>query len=205
MAKAATKTSRRKQPKPARSAGRWRLAWPGLERSFEAQRASGIGEERLLAYVAFACFAAFLAGLPSAIRAGAAMEAADGTVALVAGRFVAVVIFGPLFLYGLAGLFHWIAAKVFEGSGSYFDARLALFWSLVLGVPLVALQAALSYGFAATGLDGFAAWTGIGVFVVWLWIWTSLMALAEGFSRLATFGLVLLAGFCVFGLMLLSS
>ena len=41
----------------------------GLRASFEAMLAKGVGEERLLAYVAIACIAAFLAGLPAAASA----------------------------------------------------------------------------------------------------------------------------------------
>lgn len=176
----------------------------GLRSSFEAQKAAGIGEERLLAYVAFACFAAFLAGLPAAIQDSAAEGVAGGAVGLVAGRFVAVVIFGPLFLYGLAAITHMIASRVFGGQGSFFDARFALFWALVLGVPLVVANALAAHLLMQGGQGHLALWLGLGVFLLWLWIWTSLLAIAEGFSRLATFGFVLLAAFCIFGLLRLS-
>lgn len=199
MAKAAANPKK----KPAKSPEPRGVKLPplGLRSSFEAQKAAGIGEERLLAYVAFACFAAFLAGLPSAIPEGAQTDVAGGAAGLVAGRFVAVVIFGPLFLYGLAAVTHLIASRVFEGQGSYFDARFALFWSLVLGVPLVLANALQTYVLTAMGLGNLAVWIGLGVFLLWLWIWTSLLAIAEGFSRIATFGFVVLSWFCIFGVL----
>lgn len=204
MAKPAAKP-RKRAAKPKKEEAPARGPLLGLRSSFEAQKTAGIGEERLLAYVSFACFAAFLAGLPAALRDAATEELAGGPIGLVAGRFVAVVIFGPLFLYGLAAVTHTIAARVFDGKGSYFDARFALFWALVLGVPIVAVNAALTYLLVASNLAHLVPWLGLGVFLLWLWIWTSLVAIAEGFSRVATFGFVLLSSFVLFGLIRLTT
>lgn len=201
MAKAAAKPAKRtrkgakSKPRPS---GRFSLA-----NSFDAQKAAGIGEERLLAYIAFACLAAFISVLPKVVRTGEAMADENATIMLVSGQFVGFMIFGPLFFYGCAGLFHWIAATFFGGKGSYFDARLALFWSLVLGVPLMVIQALLGLAAGAFALDWLPPYLGLVVTLVWLWIWTSLLAHAEGFSRLATFGFVLLVIFCITGFIIL--
>ena len=197
MAKAAAKPTRKRKPK-AKAQTRF-----GLTPSFDAQKAAGIGEERLLAYVAFACFSGFLSVLPRVVRTGEAMAEDDATIMLVSGQFVGFVIFGPLFFYGVAGLVHWIAATFFGGKGSYFDARLALFWSLALGVPLMVLQAIISAGATAIGMAWLPPYTGLGIGAIWLWIWTSLLAHAEGYSRIATFGFALLIVFCITGLAIL--
>lgn len=175
----------------------------GLRASFEAQLKQGITEERLLAYVAFACLMAFVAGLPSAIDAGRGIGEEGAVPGLVAGRFVAVVIFGPLFLYGLAGASHWVAAQMFGGEGSYPAARLALFWALVLGVPIGLMQAIAVQAFGLLGLTGLTGWLGGAVFLVWLWFWTSFLAIAEGFSRAKCYLFALLIIVCVLGVSVL--
>lgn len=175
----------------------------GLRASFEAQLSQGVTEERLLAYVAFACLMAFVAGLPSAIDAGRSIGEGGAVLGLVAGRFVAVVIFGPLFLYGLAGASHWVASKMFNGQGTYPSARMALFWALVLGVPIGLLQAILVQALGLLNMQSLTGVLGIGVFLVWLWIWTSFLAIAEGFSRIKCYLFALLIMICVSGLALL--
>ena len=203
MAKAATRRGKAKPAKSAPEKNAWRFRPKTLRRSFEDQLAGNFGEERLLSYVTFVSLAAFLAGLPSAIDAGQAMADENGVVMMVAGRFVAFVFFGPLFLYGLAAVSHAVAASVFQGSGTYKTARLALFWALVWGIPLVIANAIAGYLLRGAGDAAAADMIGIAIFLLWLWIWTSFFAIAEGFSRLVTYAFFLLTGFCIFGVLAL--
>ena len=207
-AKSAPKRAPKRASKPAAKSEARTFTLPkfqGFRRNFESQLAANLGEERLLAYVAFACFATYLLGLPTAIRVAEGMEGENAVLAHLAGRFVAVVIFGPLFLYGVAALSHLIAAYAFGGQGTFKRARLALFWSLVLGVPLGLLNLAGLWALEQLGLSAHAETLGIAVFFTWLWIWASCLAMAEGFSRIATFGLCLVVGFCIIGVGLLMS
>lgn len=165
----------------------------GLRASFEAKLARGISEERLLAYLLLTCLCGFVAGLPAAFRLAEGMDADGAFIGLVAGRFVAVVIFGALFLYALAGLSHWFSAWGFGGTGTYPKARLALFWALLIGVPLSLLQSGVGFVAEELGLPVLARTVGLLIFFFWLWIWTSFLAIAEGFSRAGVF-LVVLAG-----------
>lgn len=171
----------------------------GLRASFEAMLAKGVGEERLLAYVAIACIAAFLAGLPAALDIAATMPGENAVVGLVAGRFVAVVIFGSLFLYGIAALSHWFCYWGFGGQGTFKGARLALFWALFLGIPLSLLQAIFGQALPALGLTSLIQPIGIVLFVFWLWLWTSFLAIAEGFARGAVFLLAIAVCACLTG------
>ena len=81
----------------------------------------------------------------------------------------------PLAFYGLAALSHLIA-KAFRGKGTFYTARLALFWSLLASVPLLLLYGLMA-GFlgpaAGTHLVG-AAWV-----VAFLWIWLQSLREAE--------------------------
>ena len=170
----------------------------GLRASFEAQISQGITEERLLAYVAFACFMAFLGGLPLALETARLSGMELSVPALVAGRFVAFVFFAPLFLYGLAAVSHLFSRWAFGGQGDYPTARMALFWALVLGVPLGLFQALILQALTLSGLGYLSVPVGILTFLIWLWIWASFLAIAEGFGRLKCY-LFLLAGIACAG------
>jgi|GEM_PF-2750209 len=176
----------------------------GLRASWEAQVRQGITEERLLAYVAFACFMAFLAGLPLALETAKASGVELSLAALVAGRLVAFVFFAPLFLYGLAALAHLFSKWAFAGEADYQSARMALFWALVLGVPLGLMQAIVLQALTLVGMAQLAVVIGIATFLIWLWIWASLHAFAEGFSRVKCYLFMLMSIACVGGLLKLA-
>lgn len=159
----------------------------GLRPSFEAMLARGIGEERMFAYLAISCFLAFLAGIPQAVDMAADMPQEDALVGLVAGRFVAWLIFGSLFMYGLAAASHAIAYWGFRGQGTYAGARLALFWALFLAIPLGILYAIVSQLLPLLGLSGLVFSIGLLIFFFWLWLWTGFLAIAEGFPRGSVF------------------
>ena len=142
--------------------------WAGLRLSFEAMLARNVGEERLLAYVAIACIAAFLSGLPAALDIAAGMPGDNAVVGLIAGRFVAVVIFGSLFLYGIAALSHWFSYWGFGGQGTYRSARLALFWALFLGIPLSLFHALAGQVLPRLDLTGLVNPIGVALFLTWL-------------------------------------
>jgi len=191
----------------ARATSGWltRLRAWSLRGSFERQFAARFGEERLLFYVAATCFAAYLVGLPDTVREAGIEGGRDALLSMVAGKFVAIVIFGPLFLYGVAGLSHSFCHWAFGGSGTYFKARLALFWSLVLGVPLVLINAGGDMALRSIGADEAVLPFGIAIFGLWLWIWTSGLAIAERFSRLGTFFFTIGLILCASGLVLIVS
>ena len=172
----------------------------GLGASFEAQVRQGLTEERLLFYVAFACLMAFVARLPTVLETSRSAEGQISTPGLVAGSFVAFVIFAPLFLYGLAGLSHLVSRQIFGGQGSYPGARMALFWSLILAIPLGLVWALVVYALRLTGFATVIEPLGLLVFCFWLWMWTSFVALAEGFSRLKCFLFVLVSLGCIAGI-----
>ena len=167
----------------------------GLRASLEAQLRQGISEERLLAYVAFACLMAFVARLPTVMSVRAESLGQINLPGLVAGSFVAFVILAPLFLYGLAAISHLISLWAFGGEGTYQTSRLALFWSLVLAVPIGLIWAIVVQSLTLLEMEAVIGPLGLGVFLIWLWIWASFIAISEGFDRFRCF-------FFIIGLML---
>ena len=152
-------------------AGRIVAAWAGPRASSAALLAERPREARLMGFVAIACLVLFAAG---ALRDfGPATPAAEA-----AARFVALVIFGPLFFYGVAAVAR-VAARAFGGSGGWYETRLATFWAMLVAAPLM-LGAALIGRFVGMGgvADGVASGGAA-------WIWSAMLAEAHGFRLTA--------------------
>lgn len=106
----------------------------------------GVREDRALAFLFAACALIFVAQLPRLQRANTLEQQAwlaNGAKAsdLVATFQAEIAITGfawllvwPLFFYFIGGASHLIA-KIFGGRGSFYTARLALFWSLLASSP----------------------------------------------------------------------
>lgn len=161
----------------------------GLRGSWDRQVAMGTGEERLLFYVMLACFFAFIAGLPGTFEAAERMGVSGDVRIVIMGRLFGFVILGPLLFYGIAALAHLFARWGFGGQASWFEARLGLFWSMVLAIPLILLYAMAAQVLRLNGETGLATSLGAAVGVIWAYIWLSFLAFAEGFARRKTFAL----------------
>lgn len=138
--------------------------------------AGGITEARALVLLFIACALGFVASVPEAILRARAIEIADPVAGVVAAHFFAYLFIAPLLAYGLAALAH-LAARGFGARGGFFGARVALFWSALLGAPLALAVAALR---AVAG--DLAAPVGLAAFFYWLWLFVAGFAEAEGFS-----------------------
>lgn len=105
--------------------------------------------------------AAFLAGEPSAWPR--ILPTAYGLLAAIP------------FLYGLAALGH-LAARAMGGQGSWYGARVALFWALACVGPLLLLQ-----GLVAGMIGPGPALTAVRLIVglAFLWLWATLLHEAE--------------------------
>ncbi|MCF6272541.1 MAG: YIP1 family protein [Rhodobacteraceae bacterium] len=142
--------------------------------------ASSPGEERVLIYVVIASLIFFIARSPELLRLSMAAASDDVSgAALFVTNLVGSFFFAPLMLYGLAALSH-ILARLFGGKGRFFDARLGLFWSLLLVSPLAlvstVVQMALPYEIVAQGMALF-------MFLLFSYVWASCLSVAEGFKR----------------------
>lgn len=95
----------------------------------------GRREDRALAILIGACFVIFIAQWPRLSReAYLAAEGAPPLEALLSITFFSMLMIWPLAAYALAGLTHLVARAV-GGRGTWYSARLALFWSLLATTP----------------------------------------------------------------------
>ena len=116
----------------------------------------GVREDRAIAFLIISCFLVFVAQWPRLSRLAAGFDLPAGAEVpeldrLMAYEFMAWLMFWPLILYGLAALSH-IIARIFGGKGSWYGARLALFWALLSTVPLLLLHGLMA-GFAGPGVQ----------------------------------------------------
>jgi len=127
-----------------------------IARSYRAPRrvmremlAAGPREDRAIAILMAGCGLVFVSQWPSLARAeylgGAPLDRA------LAYGFFAWLMIMPLALYGLAAVAH-LLARVFGGRGSFFGARLALFWALLASAPLILLYG-LTAGLIGPGIE----------------------------------------------------
>ena len=146
-------------------------SWRFPRRVMRKHLADGPREDRALVFLMAACLLIFLSQWPALMRA----SSTEGFESRVVGPLFGWLFVAPLFMYLLAALSH-IAAKAFGASGSWFGARLALFWSLLAAAPLWLLSAVVSDQIGATILTNIAAGLALGMFVV---IWMSSLIEAE--------------------------
>jgi len=133
----------------------------------------GPREDRALAYLMGACALMFIAQLPRLSRE-AHLTGADLNM-LMGGALMGLIFLAPLMFYAIAWLSH-VIARVFGGKGTFYTARMALFWALLASTPVLLLHGLVA-GFVGPGpqlqLVGLI-WCG-----VFLWFWGSGLLRAE--------------------------
>ena len=154
--------------------------WRGPRAVMRDLLAQGKREDRALAYLIVFCLLVFVAQWPRLARQAAGFDLVPGAeprdlMQMMTYELFAWITVWPLLLYGLAAVSH-LVARLFRGRGTFYTARLALFWSLLASVPLLLLYGLMA-GFlgpvAGTQLVG-AAWV-----VAFLWIWLQSLREAE--------------------------
>lgn len=135
--------------------------------------ARGAQEDRAFVFLILGCLMVFVAQLPRLSRE-AFLTGADFMV-LMGGTLMAWVFVAPLLLYALAALSH-LVARALGGRGSWFGARLALFWSLLAVSP-----AMLLHGLTAGFVGPSTALTLVGLVTLGAfgWIWLNSLIVAE--------------------------
>lgn len=134
----------------------------------------GQREDRALAFLMGFCVLVFFGQMPRLSRE-AHLSGQDLNM-LMGGTLLAWVFIAPLLLYAVAAVSHMVA-KVLGGQGTWYTARLALFWSLLASAPLLLLHGLVA-GFIGPGpqLQG----VGILWLAVFVWFWISSLRQAEG-------------------------
>ncbi len=111
--------------------------WRRPRATFRDKLAQGPREDRALAVLMGACILGYVAQWPGLARA-AYFNPSVPLDARMGGALMGAVFVLPLLAYALAAASH-LVARAFGGKGTYFGARLALFWALLASVPLVLL------------------------------------------------------------------
>lgn len=106
-----------------------------------------VREDRALAVLMVACVLIFAAQAPRLQRL--ALETGDELNPLLGGALFAWLFIVPLAAYAIAALSHLIA-RLLGGAGSWFGARFALFWALLVASPLWLLWGLVA-GFIGAG------------------------------------------------------
>lgn len=135
--------------------------------------AMGQREDRALVILMAACAIVFIAQMPRLSRE--AYLTGQELNMLLGGALFAWIFLAPLLLYALAGFSH-MAARVLGGRGSYYGARLALFWSLLASTPVLLLHGLVA-GFIGPG-PGLQV-VGLIWLAVFAWFWGSSLLQVE--------------------------
>ncbi|MHA6261917.1 YIP1 family protein [Arenibacterium sp. CAU 1754] len=140
-----------------------------IDRLLEA----GQREDRALAILMAFCALVFVAQMPRLSRE-AHLTGQDLNM-LMGSTLMAWIFIAPLLLYGIAALSH-LVARIFGGSGTWYGARIALFWSLLASVPIMLLHGLVA-GFIGAG----PAQQAVGLIwvLVFGWFWLTCLGRAE--------------------------
>ncbi len=112
------------------------------------QLRGGVREDRALVYLYLACLIILASRLPALARQ-AFLDPAVPLEARIGGALLAWLFFMPLVFYALAAGSRLVAGML-GGQGSWYSARLALFWALLASSPLWLLLGLVD-AFIATG------------------------------------------------------
>ncbi len=133
--------------------------------------AGGLREDRALMYLMGACLVIFFAQWPRLARLAHETDEVP-LQAMLGGALMGWLFIAPLFLYGLAGALRLVMVALRRPIG-WFEARLALFWSLLAASPLWLLNGFLN------GVIGPGVVTGIiglGILAAFFWLLAQMLA-----------------------------
>ena len=126
--------------------------------------AGGVREDRALATLMAGCFLVFLSQFPVLSRQ-AHLDPSVPLDARLGGALMAWLFIAPVAAYVMAAASH-LFARLFGGRGTWFGARLALFWALLAASPLWLLNGLVA-GFVGPGTAlNLAGVVAVGAFLV---------------------------------------
>jgi hypothetical protein len=149
-------------------------SWRSPRKAVRSLLANGPREDRALAILIAACVVMFVAQWPALSRA-AHLDPDIPLQARMSGALMATLFIVPLLAYLLAGLSH-LVARLMGGRGTWYTARLALFWSLLAIAPLTLVQG-LVMGFIGQG--ALATLTGLATLGGFLFQWVNALIVTE--------------------------
>ena len=149
-----------------------------LKGSFFNQQAKCKSEATLLAYSFVISIVLFLERLPGkVVNNSSSMEATISPLLPMIGiDLFASIFFVPLFLYLIAAVLH-ILFLPFNGKASFFESRLAFFWSAIICSPIILIYALLEVLLKNIFLVNLIQYLMV---VITAWIFSLLLCTAEG-------------------------
>ena len=124
--------------------------WRRPREILRAKLAQGQRDDRALATLMAACLLMFVAQWPGLSRA-AHLDPSIPLDARIAGALMATIFLLPPIMYAIAAVSH-LVARAFGGKGSFYGARLALFWALLCIAPLMLFHGLVA-GFIGQGTN----------------------------------------------------
>lgn len=154
-------------------------AWRAPRAVMREMLAMGQREDRALAFLMAGCLLMFVAQMPRLTRLSMVPGEAGQTNLdmLLSDAFYGWLLLMPFLFYGLAAAAH-LLARLFGGGGSWFGARLALFWTLLAASP-----AALCHGLLLGLLGNSLATELFGVLAMAAFLWIFVQSLREAETR----------------------
>ena len=128
--------------------------------------AAGQREDRALAFLMAGCLITFVAQWPRLARE--AYLTGEDFTQVMSYDLLAWIFMWPLIFYGIAALAH-LVAKLFRGKGTFYTARLSLFWTLLATTPVMlfyGLLRGINGDVSATHIVG-GLWL-VGFIVIWI-------------------------------------
>lgn len=114
--------------------------------------AAGQREDRAIAILMGACVLIFVAQWPRLQREATLNPEAPPLDAQLGAALFAWLFIAPLLLYALGAVVHLIAKLLGGNKGTWYTARLGLFWTLLATAPLLLLHGLVA-GFLGPGLE----------------------------------------------------
>lgn len=148
--------------------------WRAPRAKIRQMLGAGVDEGRAIAILMGALALIFVAQTPRLARE-AHLDPVVPLDARMGVTLFALVFMAPLLFYGVAAISH-LAARAMGGKGSWYGARLALFWSLLCTVPLMLLQGLVA---GVIGQGPAATMVGLGVALAFVWIWINMLIEVE--------------------------
>jgi Yip1 domain len=147
--------------------------WRSPRAAVRRHLARGVSEPFAFTLLLVFLILAFVGQWPAAARE-AFLANEPSAAPRILGRGLAVLATIPLW-YGIAALSR-LAARAFGGKGTWYGARIALFWALATVGPLMLLQG-LVIGMIGPGP---ALWTvNVVVGIAFIWLWLTMLHEAE--------------------------
>ena len=140
--------------------------WRSPRAAVRRHLARGVSEPFAFALLLVFLILAFVGQWPAAAREAFVADEPSAAPRIL-GRGLAVLATIPLW-YGLAALSR-IVARMMGGKGSWYGARIALFWALATVGPLMLLQG-LVIGMIGPGPALWAVNILVGLAFLWLWL-----------------------------------